>query len=414
MLNRHKNLSETLFKKHKQAKETSSLIRYLPSSVEFLNAKKEKEHYSWYRHIRRYQWIWQGINPIEQEEVLAKIASSENSRTEDDWLDTVIGFRPGNWAYEWTQLGMRHQKIATTLLGEESSNEYFYASLCYSIAGYPHLKGDNLAIQAQVLANSAHDEAMKMSQYVMRNFEVPYQGKKIQANLHLPNTDKPQPVIIVSAGLDSLKTDLWRIFRDYLAPMGIAMLTIDMPSIGTNCHWQLTEDSCKLHRAVLNELPNLPWVDHRKVGLLGYRFGGNAMLRLAFLEQDKIKGCVVIGAPLHDTLSSPDKVKNMSKMYLDVLASRLGKTAVDVHSLAGQMMAWSLKIQGFLSNKKTKVPVLALSLEGDPVSPDSDNRLAALFSHYGKSKQISSKSLSVGYEQSLDLAIKWLEDELIL
>lgn len=410
----HTNLSETLFKKHKQAKETSSLIQYMPSSVEFLNDKKEKEHYSWYRNIRRYQWIWQGIDPIEQEEVLAKIASSEHSRTEDDWLDTVIGFRPGNWAYEWTQLGMRHQKIATTLQDDAASDEFFYASLCYSIAGYPHLKGDNLAVQAQVLANSAHDEAMKTSRYVTRNFEVPYQGKKIQANLHLPNTDKPQPVVMVSAGLDSLKTDLWRVFRDYLAPMGVGMLTIDMPSIGSNSHWQLTEDSCKLHRAVLNELPHLPWVDHHKVGLLGYRFGGNAMLRLSFLEPDKIKACVVMGAPLHDVFSSPTKVKNMSKMYLDILASRLGKSAVDVHSLAGQMMAWSLKVQGFLSSKRTKVPVLALSLEGDPVSPYSDNKLASLFSHYGKAKQISSKSISVGYEQSLDLAIKWLEEELIL
>ncbi len=76
-------------------------------------------------------------------------------------------------------------------------------------------------------------------------------------------------------------------------------------------------------------------------------------------------------------------------------------------------MAWSLKVQGFLSSKRTKVPVLALALEGDPVSPYSDNKLAALFSHYGKAKQISSKSISVGYEQSLDLAIKWLEEELI-
>lgn len=408
-----KNLSETLFVKHKQAKETSGLTQYMPSSLTFLEQKKEQEGYSWYRNIRRYQWIWQGIDPIEQEEVLAKIASSTHSRTTDDWLDTVIGYRPGNWAYEWTQLGMQHQKVATELEGEKASDEFFYASLCYSIAGYPHLKGDNLAIQAQVLANAAHDEAMKHTPYITRCFEVPYQGKKIKANLHIVSTDKPQPIVMVGTGLDSLKTDLWRIFRDYLAPVGIGMLTIDMPSVGSNSHWQMTEDSCKLHRAVLHELPNIPWVDHNKVGLLGYRFGGNAMLRLSFMEQEKIKACVVMGAPLHDTFSSPDKVKALSKMYLDVLASRIGKSAVDVNSLAGQMMAWSLKVQGFLTSKRTKVPVLALSLEGDPLSPHSDNKLAALFSHYGKAKLISSKSISVGYEQSLDLAIKWLEDELI-
>lgn len=413
MSENQKNLSEKLFKKHRQGKETSSLTQYMPSSLEFLAEKKQQEQYSWYRNLRRYQWIWQGIDPIEQEEVLARIASSEHSRTEDQWLDTVIGYRPGNWAYEWTSLGMRHQKRAADLTGDEASDEFFTASLCFSIAGYPHLKGDNLAIQAQVLASSAYEEAMKNSRYITRQISVPFQGKSIQANLHLPHTERPLPVVIVSAGLDSLQTDLWRIFRDYLAEKEIAMLTVDMPSVGSSSHWQLTEDSCKLHRAVLEELAHLPWVDHHSVGLLGYRFGGNAMLRLSFIEQDKIKACVALGAPIHDTLSSADKVKNMPKMYLDVLASRLGKNVVDVNSLAGQMMAWSLKVQGFLSSKRTKVPVLALALEGDPVSPYSDNKLAALFSHYGKAKQISSKSISVGYEQSLDLAIKWLEDELI-
>ncbi len=51
--------------------------------------------------------------------------------------------------------------------------------------------------------------------------------------------------------------------------------------------------------------------------------------------------------------------------------------------------------------------------EGDPVSPHSDNQLVALFSHYGQAKKISSKTITKGYEQSLDLAIKWLEDELL-
>jgi len=53
-----------------------------------------------------------------------------------------------------------------------------------------------------------------------------------------------------------------------------------------------------------------------------------------------------------------------------------------------------------------------MSMEGDPVSPPSDNQLVALFSDYGKAKKISNKTISKGYEQSLDLAINWLEDEL--
>lgn len=406
------NLSETLFQKHKQAQETSALIRYMPSSQEILDLKKQQEGYVWYRNLRRLQWIWQGVDPVEQEEVLARIASSKHSRTEADWLDTVMGYHSGNWAYEWTKLGMRHQKRANDKQDEEAANELFSASLCFSIAGYPHLKNDNLSLQAQILSNSAYNEAAKLTRYVIKQIEVPYKNKKIVANLHLPNTDRPHPVVLVSAGLDSLQTDMWRLFRDYLAPRDIAMLTIDMPSIGHSSHWPLTEDSSCLHQAVLNELESLPWVDHRKVGLVGFRFGGNSMIRLSFLEQDKIKACVSLGAPIHDILASPEKLKKMPKMYIDVLASRLGKDVVDINSLAGLMRAWSLKVQGFLTSRRTKVPILALGLEGDPISPYSDNQLVAIFSEYGKAKQIKSKTITQGYEQSLDLAIKWLEDEL--
>ncbi|EKO3422913.1 esterase FrsA [Vibrio fluvialis] len=407
-----KNLSETLFQKHKQAKETSSLTQYMPSSQDFLEQKKEQDGYAWYRNLRRLQWAWQGIGPVEQEEVLARIASSKHSRTEERWLDTVMGYRSGNWAYEWTKLGMRHQARASQKQGEEAADEMFAASLCFSIAGYPHLKNDNLSIQAQVLANNAYTEASNLTKYVVKRLEFPYQNKKIVGHLHLSNTEKPQPVVIVSAGLDSLQTDMWRLFRDFLVKRDIAMLTIDMPSVGHSSHWALTEDSSCLHQAVLNQLNTLPWVDHFRVGLVGFRFGGNAMVRLSFLEPERIRACVSLGAPIHDVLVSPNKMKLMTKMYLDVLASRLGKSAVDIDSLSGQMMAWSLKVQGFLSSRRTKVPILAMGLEGDPVSPYSDNQLVAIFSQGGKAKQIKSKTITQGYEQSLDLAINWLEDEL--
>ncbi|AEH32490.1 Alpha/beta hydrolase [Vibrio anguillarum 775] len=173
------NLSETLFQKYKQAQETSALTRYMPSSQEILDLKKQQEGYVWYRNLRRLQWIWQGVDPVEQEEVLARIASSKHSRTEADWLDTVMGYHSGNWAYEWTKLGMRHQKRANDKQDEEAANELFSASLCFSIAGYPHLKNDNLSLQAQILSNSAYNEAAKLTRYVIKQVEVPYKNKKI-------------------------------------------------------------------------------------------------------------------------------------------------------------------------------------------------------------------------------------------
>lgn len=407
-----KNLSETLFNKHQQAKETSTLTSYLPSSRDLLEHKRQQEGLAWYRTIPCLQWAWQGINVLEQQEVLARIAASPHSRSEEQWLDTVMGYHSGNWAFEWNRMSMRHQQAAKDKQGDSAAEAYFNAALCYSIAGYPHLKMDNLAKQSENLANTAYDMAANHSSHTIKRLEFPFQNKKIIGHLHLANTDSPKPVVIVSAGLDSLQTDMWRLFRDYLAKRDIAMLTVDMPGIGHSASWNVTENTSILHQEVLSQLADLPWVDHRRVGLVGFRFGGNAMARLSFLEPERIKACVTLGAPIHDVFVTREKLTKMPKMYLDILASRIDKKAIDINSMSGQMMAWSLKVQGFLSSRRTKVPILALGLEGDVVSPLSDNRLLALFSLGGSAKQIKSKTISQGYEQSLEMAMKWLEDEL--
>ncbi|MGR6840308.1 esterase FrsA [Aliivibrio wodanis] len=405
------NLSVKLFKNQKQALETSGLVPYLPSSVEQMSSNDDDRR--WYRELRRPQWIWQGVEPIELESILARIASSDKNRSRDEWLDTVSGYHSGNWAYEWIHVGMEHQKQASELEGDEAAEAFFKASLYFSIAGYPHIKGDNLATQAQVLANQAYDMAAKETSHRIEKILVPYEGKKITCYLHLPSTEKPLPVVIVSGGMDSLQTDMWRLYRDFLAPNNIAMLTLDMPSIGHSSHWPLTEDSSCLHQAVLNHLPSIPWVDRFHAAVMGFRFGGNVALRLSFLESSRLKACVALGAPIHNILSEPTKLKKMPKMYLDVLASRLAKQVVDINSLTSQMQAWSLKNQGFLSGgRKTSVSILSIGLKGDPVSPKSDNKLAALFSQYGKGVELNAKTLYSGYEEALNQMIEWIKEEM--
>ncbi|WP_432579666.1 alpha/beta hydrolase [Vibrio sinus] len=109
-------------------------------------------------------------------------------------------------------------------------------------------------------------------------------------------------------------------------------------------------------------------------------------------------------------LSSPSKMSGMPKMYVMCLHQGWGNRWFDLNSLSRQLVAWSLKCRAFLTSRKTRVPIMALSLENDFISPYSDNQLVALFSHGGESKEkISSNKISQGYEQSLDLAIKWLK-----
>ncbi len=196
-----------------------------------------------------------------------------------------MGYRSGNWAYEWTKLGMLHQNRSNDKSGEEvaegSCSQRLYVS---ALRVTTHLKNDNLAAQAQVLSKLL--KRFSIPSWLLSDWKFPYQNKKIKANLHLAKTDKPV-VVIVSA------LEVWKVLQaDMAFARGLSgakhsrCFTVDMPSIGHNSHWPLTEVQHCLHQAVLNELPNIPWVDHHKVGVLVW-FETNAMVELSLSSNRK-------------------------------------------------------------------------------------------------------------------------------
>lgn len=95
--------------------------------------------------------------------------------------------------------------------------------------------------------------------------------------------------------LDNLLSDYSPLFRNYLAPNGIAMLCVDLPSLGFSSKWPLTEDTSLLHRQVLHQLGNVPWIDDRRVAALGVRFGANVAVRLGYLNPIDYRALPVLG-----------------------------------------------------------------------------------------------------------------------
>jgi esterase FrsA len=121
----------------------------------------------------------------------------------------------------------------------------------------------------------------------------------------MPDGEGPFPVVLMCGGLDSLQTDYYSLFERYFAPKGIAMLTLDMPSIGFSSKWKLTQDSSLLHQHALKALENIPWVDHTRVAAFGFRFGANVAVRLAYLESSRLKAVACLGPVVHALLSEP-------------------------------------------------------------------------------------------------------------
>ena len=75
-----------------------------------MTTKNNGNKTGWYRLIKLMQWSWQGISIVDTYEILAEISASKNERSDPHLLDTVVGFRSGNWSYEWSKKGAGFSK----------------------------------------------------------------------------------------------------------------------------------------------------------------------------------------------------------------------------------------------------------------------------------------------------------------
>ncbi len=414
----NQNLSEKLFKPKLVQTETSTLVSYntpLGSQTSLPSALNGSQQAGWYRMINRPIWIWRGVDAMEIEDVLSRIAASTAKRSDPALLDTVIGNRRGNWCFEWSYQAMNWQQKALEYEnGPEASHAWAQAANLYSIAAYPFIKGDELADQAVLLACKAYENAARFSNYQLKKVVFPLAGsKEVAGFLHIPSVEKgPYPTVLVCGFLDSLQIDYCRFFREHLEPKGIAMLTLDMPSIGYSIKHKLTQDTSELHQQVINQLGNIPWIDHTRVGLVGIRFGANVALRLAYMEPSKIKAVAVLGPVVH-SLFHDDKQQNiLPRMELDVLASRLGIYRVNGLSLRHELGNYSLKNQGFF-RQRSKVPFMSVCWKDDIYSPKEESLMITRASVDGNLLSLPATPVFENYQKSLTETANWLTSKIV-
>lgn len=405
------NLSETLFKPRFKHPETSTLVRRFNPGTQpaVQSALDGKNVVHWYRMVNRLMWIWRGVDPQEIVDVQSRIVMSNAERTDEELYDTVVGYRGGNWIYEWSKQAMLWQQKATHETDDAlSGRQWLHASNLYSIASYPHLKGDELADQAQALANRAYEEAAQRLPGSLREltFNIPG-GAPVCGFLHMPPGEGPFPTVLMCGGLDTLQSDYYSLFEHYFAPLGMAMLTLDMPSIGFSSKWKLTQDSSFLHQQVLKALPTIPWVDHTRVAAFGFRFGANVAVRLAYLESPRLKAVACLGPVVHSLLSDPQRQGRVPEMYLDVLASRLGMHDASDDALRVELNRYSLKTQGLLG-RRCPTPMLSGCWPNDPFSPEEESRLIVSSSSDGKLMQIPFKPVYRNFDKALSEIAAWI------
>lgn len=404
------NLSEQLFKPSFKYPETSTLIRRVP---EFVHDPHSSERpVRWYRLLTKTMWLWQGVSYTDIGETLSRIAISNNARTNEQLLDTVVGYGSGNWIYEWSKQAMNWQTKAIEIEKDDpllAGQYWLNAANLFSIASYPHLQGDTLAEQAEILANKAYDEAFVKLPYDRKTIEFDVQGGKLTGILHLPDIEKgPYPTILLCGSLGNLQGDYYQLFKKFLAPAGFAMLCVDMPSVGYSAKWKLSYDCSKLHQQVLKQLSNVPWIDDHYVFALGFLFGANIAVRLAYLEPNRLRGVISWDGLVHHLMVDHKAHQNIPDMYKDVLASRLGLSSVSDSLLEAEMTRYSLKVQGLLGHR-CNTPMLAMTMSKDLYSTEKDAKLIASSSLNGKLIQIPKMPLHDHINASLKQMMEWIE-----
>ncbi|WMC09744.1 esterase FrsA [Oceanimonas pelagia] len=411
MTSQQSTLSERLFSPVQHAPETSTITfagrrpnPFQPPAPYVDGADLP----GFYRLQKRAFWHWQGIDSIEIEATLARMAAAPGPRSVDDWIDTVAEYRPGNWVFEWSRLGAEaQQKAQQATRDEDASVQFLAAARYFALASYPHLKGDRLALQAQLLANQAYREAGRRLPVPLKELRIPFNGKEVQGYLHLPATDRPLPLVIVSGSLDSLQLDFWHFYRRFLAPAGIAMLTVDMPGVGYSAHWPLVQDSSRLHQAVLHHVPSIPWVDERRVAMLGVRMGGNVAARLASLEPFRLRAVVTIAGAANLFFTERERFMRAPAMLRDCIANRLGMKSNDWEGVYQHCRGLSLKTQGLLG-RKTPVPLLSIGHRHDFLCPEPEIQALAATSRGGEALVLDKLPLLQVYETSLARTRDWL------
>ena len=411
------NLSERLFSKVRKVQETSTISNSAGALGEHEGEQVLIEGIcsnAWYRIIRRSYWIWQGADPIELEDILSHIATGTGVRSREEKLDTLQGYAPGNWIYEFSQVAGEYFKKGKSLEQEGdlsgARKAYLRATRYYSIASYPHLKGDELAEQAQLQGNQAYREAGRLMPVPLKILTIPFRDKEINGYLHLPTDAHVVPVVMVSGSIDSLQIDFYRFYEQYLVPNGIGMLTLDMPGIGYSSQFPLVQDTSRLHQAALHYLrEEVPFVDNQRIGMVGVRLGGNVAARLAYLEPTHLKTVACIGPGLNQFFVEPELFNQASPMLRASLANRLGMDAANWNELQPQCQIFSLKRQGLVGVTRTRVPILSIGHRRDFICPESDIRTLASSSHYGKAIVLDKLPVMKVFDRALSETCDWLK-----
>ncbi len=365
----------------------------------------------WFRLRHKAFWLMEGIPISTIEECLASIVMSKNERTHNNLIDTVKKYGEGNWCYEFSKRGMFFQKKAKEALDVNSSVQALRSAMsCYSVASYPHLKGDRNADRAQLQVIQVLRQYLEVNHIKYKELQIPSKSssdQNIKAWLLLPKSDEPVPMVLCANSYECIFSDYAQLFKSIFEKHNCALLLLDNPHSGQNQSFVLDYDCSKLHREVLDYIvENESAIDSTRIGTLGFRFGGNIVTRLSYMRSSYIKASICVGPAINKCFVDVNILNNLPEVTKSNLANRLDRDVADWDSLQPIFSQFSLKVQGLLGSK-INVPIATVGFQNDPICDKDDLALLASSSEKGKVFVYKKEKLNFSLDHFYNTVDEW-------
>ena len=369
----------------------SSLLAMAEAGLKNLRGAEQELDGIFLREIKYDDWGYIGADEGVIREVVGRILSENQGKK--GLLDTVTkDYTEGNWEYEWDRVARGHEK----------KGDYEAAAAYYTISAYPYFKGSRRNHESYVIEGMRNYVRMVEGDgFYYEKIEVETPQGEAYANLHLPESSgRDYPVVIFTGGSDVFSVEYYRLFRDYLADQGIALITFELPGMGINSHLTYTPDTNIIHRGVIERVKS----DSRfngKIIVGASSLGGQPAVRTAFTNEEDLVAVVNFCGALSDVWLgiTPESFSYYPLLNQVVLADRTG---LEISEFAEIAPEYSLERQGYLGKMKTNVPIMSLNTGSDPVAPKSDMKLASEASKEGITLVVESE---VGHGMSRSIAL---------
>lgn len=399
--------SEQLFQQQRKVRETSTLVN--SAFVKNIHSQPKNllyphaEQSNWYRMILRVKWAHLGLSSVEIGAILANIASATAPRS-NYLLDTIAGYRPGCWCYEWLRYSV---SLA-------SNQRFLSAAMAASIADYPHFRQDPLGTKARPLANSYYEEAM-LARDDVEKFEqvrIEVAGKNARGYLHLPTTEQPVPLVIVLADWSQLYPEWFTLYRDGLAQAGIAMLVIEFcGSHGlSDFNWQ--QHSVEVYQHFIEAMTDSPYILSTHMALIGYRFSVPTAVKLAQLNPDKIQKLVCLEPAVSSIFSQVNSNQQLPQMFRDGLASFLRADSGQWQYVAALLQPFSLKTQGLLKRGSWPGQLFTIYHQNSLLTNKDDIKELLMIADTSEQVVLKGPDFSDQLTQVTRSVVHWLKNQL--